>query len=45
MTDVYAKYERLKFDRPHPRVLRVSLSSPLKMNAMDARIRAQGRRR
>ncbi len=38
MTDVYAKYERLKFDRPHPRVLRVSLSSPLKMNAMDARM-------
>ena len=38
MTDLYAKYERLKFDRPHPRVLRISLSSPLKLNAMDAKM-------
>ena len=27
MTDRYAAYERLKFDRPHPRVLRVTTSS------------------
>ena len=32
----YARYTRLKFDRPHPRVLRVTLASPLKMGAMDA---------
>jgi enoyl-CoA hydratase len=32
----YARYTRLKFDRPHPRVLRVTLDSPLKMGAMDA---------
>lgn len=36
MEDRYARYTRLKFDRPHPRVLRVTLSSPLKMGAMDA---------
>jgi enoyl-CoA hydratase len=34
--DRYARYTRLKFDRPHPRVLRVTLASPLKMGAMDA---------
>jgi enoyl-CoA hydratase len=32
----YERYTRLKFDRPHPRVLRITLNSPLKMNAMDA---------
>jgi enoyl-CoA hydratase len=36
MTDRYAAYTRLKFDRPHPRVLRITLASPLKMGAMDA---------
>jgi len=36
MTDRYARYTRLKFDRPHPRVLRITLVSPLKMGAMDA---------
>jgi enoyl-CoA hydratase len=36
MSDRYARYQRLKFDRPHPRVLRITLNSPLKMNAMDA---------
>ena len=34
MSDRYAKYEYLKFDRPHPRVLRVTMTSPLKLNAM-----------
>jgi enoyl-CoA hydratase len=36
MTDPYARYEQLKFDRPHPRVLRVTIASPLKLNAMTA---------
>src|SRR3954447_1089025 len=36
--DRYARYGRLKFDRPHPRVLRITLSSPLKMGAMDAQM-------
>jgi enoyl-CoA hydratase len=34
--DRYSRYTRLKFDRPHPRVLRITLNSPLKMGAMDA---------
>ena len=37
-TDRYARYTRLKFDRPHPRVLRITLASPLKMGAMDAQM-------
>jgi enoyl-CoA hydratase len=32
----YDRYTRLKFDRPSPRVLRITLTSPLKMGAMDA---------
>ena len=36
MSNRYARYERLKFDRPHPRVLRITLTSTLKLNAMDA---------
>lgn len=36
MSDRYSRYGRLKFDRPHPRVLRITLTSPLKLNAMDA---------
>lgn len=36
MQDRYARYTRLKFDRPHPRVLRITFASPLKMGAMDA---------
>jgi enoyl-CoA hydratase len=38
MTDRYARYGRLLFDRPHPRVLRVTLNSPLKLGAMDAQM-------
>ncbi len=34
--DRYAKYQRLKFDRPHPRVLRITMTSPGKLNPMDA---------
>ena len=36
MTDRYTRYQRLVFDRPHPRVLRITMKSPLKMGAMDA---------
>src|SRR5271168_4045138 len=36
MSEPYARYEQLKFDRPHPRVLRITIASPLKMNAMTA---------
>lgn len=36
MTDRYDRYQRLAFDRPHPRVLRITLKSPLKLGAMDA---------
>jgi len=32
--DRYARYETLKFDRPHPRVLRITMVSPMKMGAM-----------
>lgn len=38
MQDRYARYTRLKFDRPAERVLRITLSSPLKMGAMDAQM-------
>ena len=36
MIERYARYQRLKFDRPHPAVLRITLCSPLKLGAMDA---------
>ena len=36
--DRYARYTRLNFDRPHPRVLRITLNSPLKMGAMDSQM-------
>ncbi|SAL04401.1 enoyl-CoA hydratase [Caballeronia calidae] len=36
MADYYERYTRLKFDRPHPRVLRITFASPLKLGAMDA---------
>lgn len=38
MADRYARYTRLKFDRPAERVLRITFSSPLKMGAMDAQM-------
>ncbi|QDL38561.1 enoyl-CoA hydratase/isomerase family protein [Rhodoferax sediminis] len=38
MQDRYTRYTRLKFDRPAERVLRITLSSPLKMGAMDAQM-------
>ena len=36
MSDRYADYERLQFDRPHPRVLRIVMSNPGRLNAADA---------
>ena len=30
MSDPYEHYQQLKFDRPHPRVLRITIASPLK---------------
>ena len=35
MTDRYARYTRLVFDRPHPRVLRVTMTNG-RMNSADA---------
>jgi enoyl-CoA hydratase len=35
MSDRYALYQRLLFDRPHPRVLRVTMSNPSRLNAAD----------
>lgn len=36
MSDRYARYQRLVFDWPAPKVLRVTMNSPLKMGAMDS---------
>ena len=36
MGDLYAAFDRFKFDRPAPRVLRVTINRPDKMNALDA---------
>lgn len=36
MSDRYERYQELTFDRPHPRVLRITISSSKKMNAMSA---------
>ncbi len=35
MSDRYAHYRRLRFDRPHPRVLRITMSNPGRLNAAD----------
>ncbi|MBV8936005.1 MAG: enoyl-CoA hydratase/isomerase family protein [Alphaproteobacteria bacterium] len=40
MTDSYARYTRLKFDRPHPRVLRVTMENG-RMNTTDAALHAE----
>jgi len=36
MPDRYARYQRLQFNRPHPRVLHITMSNPGKLNAADA---------
>src|SRR5689334_2851183 len=38
MDDRYASYQRLAIDRPHPRVLRLTMNRPEKYNAADARM-------
>ena len=38
MPDVYAKYTRLKFERPAERILQIVLDSPGRLNATDARM-------
>ena len=40
MTDRYARYTRLKFDRPHPKVLRVTMDNG-RMNTADAAMHAE----
>jgi enoyl-CoA hydratase len=40
MTDPYARYTRLRFDRPHRKVLRVTLDNG-KMNTADAALHAE----
>jgi enoyl-CoA hydratase len=35
MSDPYASYQRLSFDRPHPRVLRVTMGDPTRLNTVD----------
>ncbi|MHA1537013.1 MAG: enoyl-CoA hydratase/isomerase family protein [Alphaproteobacteria bacterium] len=35
MSDRYKKYQRLKFDRPDERILRITLDTPGKLNAVD----------
>jgi len=41
MSDPYAGYQELKFDRPHPRVLRITIASSMKMNALSARLHGE----
>ncbi len=40
MTDPYARYTRLRFDRPHPRVLRITMDNG-KMNTADNALHAE----
>ena len=35
MDELYTRFSRLKIDRPHPRVLRVVMNRPDKLNAAD----------
>ena len=38
MTDAYAKYQRLRFQRPAERILEIVLDNPGRLNATDARM-------
>ena len=40
MSDPYARYTRLKFDRPHPKVLRVTMDNG-RMNTADDAMHAE----
>jgi enoyl-CoA hydratase len=35
MHERYSRYERLQFDRPHPRVLRLTMNNPGRLNSAD----------
>ena len=35
MSSRYDRYRRLLLDRPHPRVLRITLNQPERLNAID----------
>ena len=41
MPDRYARYERLQFDRPHPRVLRLTMSNPGRLNSADEKMHGE----
>ena len=41
MTDRYAKFDRLKIDYPADRVIRITLDTPGKLNAVDAKMHDQ----
>lgn len=41
MADPYSRYQRLRFDTPADRVLRITLDSPGKLNATDAVMHAE----
>jgi enoyl-CoA hydratase len=41
MSERYASYQQLKFDYPHPRVLRITLSNPERANSMTAIMHAE----
>ena len=41
MSDPYAAYQRLAFDRPRAGVLRVSMNNPERLNAADAAMHAE----
>lgn len=41
MTDRYAKYERLKFERPDDRILQIVLENPGRLNATDAKMHGE----
>ena len=41
MTDRYAKYERLKFDWPQERILRITMDNPGRLNSADRVMHAE----
>jgi len=41
MSDLYARYQRLAFDRPQPGVLRVTMNNPGRLNAADSVMHAE----
>ena len=41
MSDSYARYQRLVFDRPKPRVLRITMTNEGRLNAADAAMHAE----